>query len=99
MRRPVVILLVLLGLNEILSGIRHMPIPGFSLLTTEFDWVHAISASVFAILFTIHAWFNRKAIIHYFRNLRYWWVLVGLGAAFVTWAGIVSPILTILGKV
>lgn len=98
MRRPIVILLVLFGLNEILSGIRHMPVPWFAALTTEFDWIHAITASIFAILFIIHAWFNRKSVIRYFRNLRRWWILVGLGSALVIWAGIIRPILTILGK-
>ena len=98
MRRPVAILLVLFGLNEILSGIKHMPIPCFTILTTEFDWAHAISASIFSILFTIHAWFNRKAIIRYFSKLRYWWILVGLGITLLLWAGIIRPILIISGK-
>jgi len=98
MRRPIVILLVLFGLNEILSGIRHMPVPWFAALTTEFDWIHAITASIFAILFTIHVWLNREPLIRYFGNLGRWWVLVGLGFALLTWAGIISPILTILGK-
>ncbi|MFC2012975.1 hypothetical protein ACFLUE_01660 [Chloroflexota bacterium] len=98
MKRPVAILLILFGLNEILAGLRHMPIPALSVLTTGFDWAHAITASLFAVLFVIHAWFHRRVIIGYFRNLRYWWIPVGLGTALLLWSGIIRPVLIIMGK-
>ena len=98
MRRPIAILLILFGFHEILAGLRHMPVPLFAALSTEFDWIHAITASLFCVFFTIHAWFNRRSIIYYFSKLGRWWILVGLGIALLIWSGIISPILTILGK-
>ena len=97
MRRPVTILLVLFAINEILAGLRHMPIPCLAVLTTDFDWAHAVTASLFSVLFIIHAWFNRRTIVRYFRDLHYWWILVGLGIALLLWSGIVNPVLTVLG--
>ena len=93
MKRTVTILLVIFGLNEILSGIKHMPIPCFAALSTEFDWAHAIGASIFTILFIIHAWLNREALFGYFRKLGQWWVPIGLGLAAVIWLGIIAPVL------
>ncbi len=95
MRRTISILLVIFGLTLLLTGIRNIPIPCFEQFIQIVDqqvgldiW-HAGSGGVFAILLIIHVWLNRKPLFRYFRNLGWWWILVGLGFLTVIWLGIV----------
>jgi len=97
MRRTITILLVLFGLNEILSGIKHIPIPCFEALSEHFDLGHAICGGIFMILIAIHVWLNRKPLFRYFSNLGWWWLPVGLGFVAVIWGGVVITVLAALG--
>ena len=98
MRRTISILLVIQGLSLLFTGIRNIPLPCFKTFAEMFDPFHAISAGIFTVLLIIHVWLNRKPLLRYFRNLGWWWILVGLGFLSIIWGGIVITVLVALGN-
>ena len=77
MRRVLGILLVLSGLFTVISGIWNF-FPPFS---ESFSPGHAFVACLFGVLCILHVWLNWKPILRYFRNLKWWWLPVGVGFA------------------
>ena len=88
MRRVISIAMVIFGLAMVVTGIWKLIAP----YNTEFYPPHVINAFIFGVLMFIHIWLNRKPILRYFKKLRWWWILVGLGFAAVVWVGTIGPI-------
>ena len=93
MRRGISIAMVIFGTGAVLSGIRQF----FPPFDTMFDFAHVTLACIFAILTGIHAWLNRRPLLRYFKRLRWWWILVGLGILSIIWGCIVVSTLVITG--
>ncbi len=89
MRRGISIAMVIFGLLMLASGITKL----FPPFDTTFHPGHVANSFIFTLLVVIHIWLNRKPIIRYFKGLKWWWILVGLGLATVIWIGVGLPIL------
>ena len=88
MRRGISIAMVIFGVATAITGIWNIFPPFDTIITPP----HMISSFIFGILAVIHIWLNWKPILRYFKGLGWWWGLVGLGCAFVIWAGIIAPV-------
>ena len=89
MRRVISIAMVIFGFTMVITGILKLFSP-FSDMTFP---PHIINSFIFGILAVTHAWLNRKPILRYFKGLRWWWILVGLGFLLVIWSVVIVPIL------
>jgi hypothetical protein len=97
MRRVIGILLILFTTIVVFGAVRNLPVPVFKTFSSQFDIGHAISGLIFVILLGIHLWLNRKPLSRYFSNLKWWWILVGLGFLVVIWGGIGVTLMVGLG--
>ncbi len=88
-KRVVSIAMVIFGLTTALTGIWNF-FPPFNAM---FYIPHVTSSCIFGILMVVHICLNIKPFLRYFKKLRWWWVLVGLGLVSVIWVGIIMPIL------
>ena len=88
MRRVISIAIVIVGLAMAITGIWKL----FPPFDARFFPPHVINSFIFSVLVIIHIWLNRKPIIRYFKGLRWWWILVGLGFAAVVWVGAIMPV-------
>ena len=69
--------MTLLGIWMISTGI-------IELASTGTDAAHhVVTAVLFLIALAIHLWLNRKPFLRYFKNLRWQWVLIGLGIVII----------------
>ena len=94
MRRGISIAMVIFGLAALITGIEKL-FPPFNEMTYP---PHLINALIFGLLVIIHTWLNWKPVVRYFKGLRWWWALIGLGVVLVIWAGIMVPVLTLTGN-
>ena len=92
MRRGISIAMVIFGLATVITGIQKF----FPPFDTIFYPPHIITSCIFGLLAVIHIWLNRKPIVRYFKGLRRWWILVGLGVLLVIWASVIMPILYVV---
>lgn len=75
MRRVISLSLFVTGLFSAVTGAWNY-FPPFS---ESFSPGHAIGASLFGVLCIIHVWLNWKPILRYLKDLRWWWIFIGLG--------------------
>jgi hypothetical protein len=94
MRRGIAIAMVIFGLATVLTGGWAL---FFLISRGEIFPPHITSSALFVIFAAIHVGLNRKPLFRYFKRLRWWWILVGLGFIAILWTGIVMPILFIGG--
>ncbi len=73
-KRVVSITLVLSGLFTAASGIWNF-FPPFS---ESFSPGHAVGACIFCAVCVIHIFLNWKTLLHYFKELGWWWCLIVL---------------------
>jgi hypothetical protein len=85
--------MVISGLSMVITGILKLFSP-FSDMTFP---AHIINSFIFAVLAITHVWLNRKPLLRYFKGLRWWWVLVGLGFVLVIWSVVIVPTLIVTG--
>ncbi len=89
MRRVISIAMVISGLSMVITGIMKL----FPPFKAEVYPPHIINSFIFAVLAVTHIWLNRKPVVRYFKGLRWWWILVGLGFLLVIWSVVIAPIL------
>ena len=93
MRRGIGIAMVGFGLSMVTTGIWNL----FPPFNTTLFLPQVITSCIFGLLAATHIWLNRKPIVRYFKGLRRWWILVGLGFLLVIWAAVIMPVLYIAG--
>ncbi|MFC2069034.1 hypothetical protein ACFLTP_08550 [Chloroflexota bacterium] len=92
MRRGIGIAMVGFGLNVVITGIWNLFPPFNTILYVP----HVINSCIFGLLAITHIWLNRKTIVRYFKGLRRWWILVGLGVLLIIWVSVIMPVLYIV---
>ena len=78
MRKGITIAMTLLCIWMISTGLTALASPRI-----DAPAHHVVAAVLFLIALAIHVWLNRKPLLHYFKNLRWQWVLIGLGIVLI----------------